>query len=58
VILTPPESLQSLGAIPRSPSPPPDNSLILQSTEEMLRVSKEEARKRELRIKELEVSLI
>ncbi|KAJ9500418.1 hypothetical protein H2202_004213 [Exophiala xenobiotica] len=47
--------LQNLGCIPRSPSPPPDATIMLQRTEDMLRISKQQARERNLRIIELEI---
>jgi hypothetical protein len=50
------ETLQSLGCIPRSPSPEPDHALMLERTEDMLRVSKQQAREQNLRILALEVS--
>ncbi|KIW27046.1 uncharacterized protein PV07_06826 [Cladophialophora immunda] len=46
--------LQSLGCIPRTPSPPPDPVVMLERTEEVLRATKESAR---ARILELEARL-
>ncbi|KAK5457984.1 hypothetical protein LTS15_004063 [Exophiala xenobiotica] len=48
--------LQNLGCIPRSPSPPADSALMLQRTEDMLRITKQRERELNLRNMALEVS--
>ena len=49
------EILQSLGCLPRSPSPAPDQTLILQRTEDMLRLSKQQTKERNEEILQLRV---
>jgi hypothetical protein len=48
--------LQSLGCIPHSPSPTPDSNMILGRTEEMLRISKRQARETNLELMRVRVS--
>ncbi|ERF69280.1 hypothetical protein EPUS_03984 [Endocarpon pusillum Z07020] len=49
--------LQSLGCIPRSPSPPPDQSRMLERTEEMLQLAKRQARETNLELLRLRSEL-
>lgn len=49
--------LQSLGCIPRSPSPPRDPSLALERTEEMLKLSKRQARETNLELMRVRAQL-